>query len=215
MSPEISGAPIHPMKHPLIIGLTGGIGSGKSTVARMLEKRGYPVIDADLLGHRVLESSHPGFREVLEAFGKGILDQSGRISRPKLGLIVFQDPQKLETLNNISHPHIARMIEKESLRLAEERSVEIIFLEAALLIETGWQRKCHQVWIVNSDEERILERLALRNGSSPEEAKQRISSQLSPGKRLPHADFILENNGTPKELEERLEQVLEGLDEKI
>ena len=82
------------MKKPYIIGLTGGIGCGKSTVARMLEKRGYPVIDADLLGHRVLEPSHPGFNEVLQAFGKGILDQEGRISRPKLGLMVFQDPSE-------------------------------------------------------------------------------------------------------------------------
>ena len=198
------------MNPPVTIGLTGGIGSGKSTVARMLEKRGYPVIDADMLGHRVLESPHPGFREVLEAFGRGILDQHGKISRPKLGLIVFKDPQKLEKLNNISHPHIARMIEEESLKLSKEHSSKIIFLEAALLIETGWQQKCSQVWVIISNESNIIQRLAHRNGMNAEEVKQRISSQLSPEKRLVHADFILENNGTKKDLEKNLDQAING-----
>ena len=199
------------MKKPYIIGLTGGIGCGKSTVARMLEKRGYPVIDADLLGHRVLEPSHPGFNEVLQAFGKGILDQEGRISRPKLGLMVFQDPKKLEKLNSISHPHIARMIEEESLKLAQEKASRIVFLEAALLIETNWQETCQKVWVIDSKEENVLKRLALRNGLSREEAQQRISSQISSGERLEHADLVLENNGAESELEEKLKEALEDL----
>ena len=197
------------MKKPYIIGLTGGIGCGKSTVARMLEKRGYPVIDADLLGHRVLEPSHPGFNEVLQAFGKGILDHEGRISRPKLGLMVFQDPKKLEKLNSISHPHIARMIEEESFKLAQEQASRIVFLEAALLIETNWQETCQKVWVIDSKEENVLKRLALRNGLSREEAQQRISSQISSEERLEHADLVLENNGAESELEEKIDEELE------
>ena len=193
------------MKKPYIIGLTGGIGCGKSSVARMLEKRGYPVIDADLLGHRVLEPSHPGFNEVLQAFGKGILDQEGRISRPKLGLMVFQDPKKLEKLNSISHPHIARMIEEE----AQEQASRIVFLEAALLIETNWQETCQKVWVIDSKEENVLKRLALRNGLSREEAQQRISSQISSEERLDHADLVLENNSTEMKLEEKIDEELE------
>ena len=201
------------MNPPIIIGLTGGIASGKSTVARILEMRGYPLIDADILGHRVLEYPHPGFREVIEAFGTGILDHNGKISRPKLGLIVFQDPLKLEKLNNISHPYINRMIEQESLKLAKEHFSKIIFLEAALLVETGWQHKCSQVWVVTSNEANIIQRLAHRNGLNPEDAKQRISSQFSSEKRLVHADLVLENNGTQKDLEKKTNQVIKKFKE--
>ena len=199
------------MNTPVTIGLTGGIGSGKSTVARILEKRGYPVIDADTMGHQVLESPHPGFKEVIKTFGKGILDQHGKISRPKLGMIVFKDPQKLEKLNNISHPHITRMIEQESLKLSKEHSSKIIFLEAALLVETGWQNKCSQVWVVTSNEANIIKRLAFRNGLNAEEAKQRISSQLSSEKKKIHADLVLENNGTQKDLEKKINQIIKKL----
>ena len=167
------------------------------------------MIDADLLGHRVLEPSHPGFNEVLQAFGKGILDQEGRISRPKLGLMVFQDPKKLEKLNSISHPHIARMIKEESLKLTQEQASRIVFLEAALLIETNWQETCQKVWVIDSKEENVLKRLALRNGLSREEAKQRISSQISSEERLEHADLVLENNGAESELEEKIDEELE------
>ena len=203
------------MNKPVTIGLTGGIGSGKSTVARMLEKRGYPVIDADMMGHQVLEFPHPGFREVIKAFGKGILDQHGKISRPKLGLIVFKDPQKLEKLNNISHPHIDRMIKQESLKLSKEHSSKIIFLEAALLIETGWQQKCSQVWVITSKESYIIQRLAIRNGMNASEAKRKIASQLSSDKRLIHADFVLENNGTEKDLEKKIDQAIKGFQKQL
>ena len=123
--------------------------------------------------------------------------------------MVFQDPKKLEKLNSISHPHIARMIEEESLKLAQKQASRIVFLEAALLIETNWQETCQKVWVIVSLKENVLKRLALRNGLSREEAQQRISSQISSEERLEHADLVLENNGAESELEEKIDEELE------
>ncbi len=108
-----------------------------------------------------------------------------------------------------SWTHIARMIEEESLKLAQEQASRIVFLEAALLIETNWQETCQKVWVIDSKEENVLKRLALRNGLSREEAQQRISSQISSEERLEHADLVLENNGAESELEEKIDEELE------
>ena len=103
------------------------------------------------------------------------------------------------------------MIEEESLKLAQKQPSQIIFLEAALLIETNWLETCQKVWVIDSKEENVLKRLALRNGLSREEAQQRISSQISSEERLEHADLVLENNGAESELEEKLKEALEDL----
>ena len=132
-----------------------------------------------------------------------------------MGLIVFKDPKKLEKLNNITHPHIDRMIEQESLKLSKEHSSKIIFLEAALLIETGWQKKCSQVWVITSKKSYIIQRLSKRNGMNASEANRRIASQLSSDKRLIHADLVLENNGTEKDLEKKIDQAIKGFQNQL
>ncbi len=194
-----------------IIGLTGGIACGKSTVARLLEQHGFPVIDADRLGHRVLKQGHPGFKEVVQAFGEDILDGRGHISRPKLGTLVFQDPDKLEKLNRISHPHISSIIGKEARKLSQDQPGGVVFIEAALLIETGWHKQCWKIWIVTAEKETVLRRLAERNGLSREEAMLRIEVQMSQEDQLALADVILPNEGSPRDLELALEKVLKVL----
>ena len=199
------------MIKPKIIGLTGGIACGKSTVARLLEQQGYSVIDADHLGHRVLEPGHSGFREVVKVFGRNILDTQGSINRSKLGILVFQDQTKLERLNSISHPYIERMIEKEIQKLSSVSPDGLIFLEAALLIEAGWHKRCQSIWVVTADHERILKRITKRNRLSYEEAGQRIKAQISAEDRLTYANEVLYNNGTKKELKLKVDKYLKKL----
>ena len=125
-------------KEPILIGLTGGIASGKSTVIQYIRYQGYPVIDADKLGHKILESGNPGYGKVIEKFGKGILNKDKTVNRLILGGIVFSDPSKLKALNEISHPIIAEMVLKEFKSMVSKDSKGIVFLEAALLIEANW-----------------------------------------------------------------------------
>ena len=136
-------------KKPILIGLTGGISSGKSTVVQYIRYQGYPVIDADKLGHKVLEPGNPGYSKVVEKFGKGILNNDKTVNRLVLGRIVFADPSLLKVLNEISHPIMAEMVLKEFESIISEDSGGIVFLEAALLIEANWYNKCHHIWAVS------------------------------------------------------------------
>ena len=135
-------------KEPILIGLTGGIASGKSTVVQYLRYQGYPVIDADKLGHKVLEPGNPGYSKVLEKFGEGILNKDKTVNRLILGGIVFSDPAKLNSLNEISHPIIAEMVLKDFKSIVSKGSKGVVFLEAALLIEANWYKMCHHIWVV-------------------------------------------------------------------
>ncbi len=196
---------------PLLIGLTGGIATGKSIVAAKVREMGYPVIDADSLGHRVLVPDHPGSRQVIESFGTEILDRDGHIDRKKLGQLVFQDREKLRRLNAISHPFIAEMAEAEASRLATLENQGIVFLEAALLIEADWHEKCAKIWVVLSSREHVLQRLSARDGISFIQAMERIEAQLKPGERVPFADVLFENNSDRNSLEIQVEEAVKEL----
>lgn len=179
--------------HPLI-GITGGIASGKSTVATFLREQGYPVINADRLGHQILLKGQPGYQPVLDCFGQGILQENEEIDRQKLGSIIFNDACARQQLNQITHPLIAQRIERHLQELAEHFPHGTpIFLEAALLIESRWRERCDQIWVVLAPKERALERLQQRNGFTLEQAQARINSQLLPEERLPYASVVLEN----------------------
>ena len=195
----------------ILVGLTGGIASGKSTVIRYLRDNGYSIIDADKLGHRVLEPGTHGYKKVVETFGKGILHPEGTVNRPALGKIVFLDPQKLKRLNEISHPIIADMIQKEYEKLVSDCVRKIVFLEAAILIEANWHKVCQHIWVVTLDPEIAMLRLQERDGLNKTEAQARIESQLSPDDRLAYADVVLKNDGSQEDLIIKTQHALQEL----
>ena len=198
-------------KKPILIGLTGGIASGKSTVIQYIRYQGYPVIDADKLGHRVLELGNPGYSKVVEKFGKGILNKDNTVNRLVLGGIVFADPSQLKALNEISHPIIAEMVLKEFESIVSEDSRGVVFLEAALLIVANWYDMCHHIWVVTLDTVEATRRLQERDGLSESEARSRLESQLTPEERLAYADVVLNNDGSRKDLFSQTQRALEEL----
>jgi dephospho-CoA kinase len=190
-----------------VIGLTGGIASGKSTVAEMLRQRGAAVIDADRLGHRVLEPGSEGWHEVVTAFGPEVLAPDGSIDRKRLGALVFANPVARQRLNAISHPRIRAMAEEAIAQLRQAGTVPLAVLDAALLFEAGWDDLCDEVWVVSAPEEVALERLVSRNGLSVAAARERFRAQLPVEEKRARGDVVIENSGTLAELERQVEAV--------
>ena len=177
-----------------VIGLTGGIGSGKSTVSQFLAELGAVILDADKAGHETFQPDTEAWREVVAAFGQEILSPDGEIDRKKLGEIVFGHPESLLRLNQIMHP---RMYEMMKARIEEYRrqGVAVVVLEAALLIEASWASLVDEVWITVASEARILERLKEQRGLAEEQTLARIRSQLPSEERIKHADVVINNDG--------------------
>jgi dephospho-CoA kinase len=190
-------------------GLTGGIATGKSTVARMLVERGAILIDLDELAHEVETSGGEVWTQIVRRFGEGILFADGAIDRRKLGAIVFADSEKLKLLNGIVHPAVfARW--KERLGEIREKTPRAIVLSAIpLLIEAGMTEMVDLVVLVYISREKQVERLIERNGFSREEAMMRISSQMPIEEKLSHADVVIPNEGTVEETERTLDSVWE------
>lgn len=178
----------------LVIGLTGGIGTGKSEAARYLVSLGAALIDADLVGHEAYRPHAEAWERVVEAFGEEILQPNGEIDRRSLGAIVFSDPEQLARLNGIMHPLMARMVQERIEAFRSEGS-EVVVVEAALLFEAGWDSLVQEVWVTDASEEAVILRLEQRNGMSEEEARKRLSSQMSRSERLERADHVIDNSG--------------------
>jgi len=188
----------------ITIGLTGGIGSGKSTAAKILAELGAPIIDADKVGHEIYLPQTPAYRELIAAFGEGILGTDGTIDRRKLGPIVFADPAALRRLNAIVHPKMyARMGEiVAAMRRAGE--TRPIVVEAAILIEANWQPLFHEIWLVTAARERVIERIERDRGLKPEQTEARIRAQLSDEERRKRATAEIRNDGTLEELRDAI-----------
>jgi dephospho-CoA kinase len=184
----------------LTIGLTGGIGSGKSTVAKMLADLGAPSFDADKVGHEIYHPDGPAYREVIAAFGDGIVAADGTIDRKKLGPIVFADPAQLKRLEAIVHP---RMFQRMGQMVAEMRAQGVqapIVIEAAILIEAHWQPLFDEIWLVAAPREKVVQRVELERGLKPEQTQARIKAQLSDEERRKAATLVIDNSGTIEEL---------------
>ncbi len=194
----------------IIIGLSGGIASGKSTVAGFLREAGVPVIDADKLGHFALAKDGEAYTPVVEAFGPGILNESGEIDRQKLGAKVFGDAEQRRVLEGITHPAIARLAQK-GLQMVVERGESIAVYEAALLVETGIHKGFDALIVVSCAVARQMDRLMARNGFSKEAAAARIASQYPLEQKLEVADYIIENDGDFKETRTRTIQILDEI----
>ncbi len=194
----------------VVIGLTGGILSGKSTVAQMLSELGAVVIDADKIGHEVYRPQSEAWKEVVATFGSEILKQDGEIDRKRLADIVFHNPEALERLNQIMHPRMHDVMKEEIERLRRE-GVGVVVLEAALLVEAKWTDLVDQVWVTVAPEATVISRLKSRAGLSEEQALARIRSQLSLEERARHADVVINTDCSLNETR----AVVEGLWERI
>lgn len=179
----------------LVIGLTGGIGTGKSTVAGMLAERGALMLNADLVGHEAYLPHQNVWQDVVDAFGAGILNEKDEVVRSRLGEIVFKDPAALKRLNAIVHPWIYKRMEQLIANL-RERKTEVAVLEAALLFEAGWTPLVDQVWVTHASEATVLDRLQKRNGMTPEQITERIRAQMPADERLKGADVVVDTDGS-------------------
>ncbi len=178
----------------LVRGLTGGSGSGKSAVALMLQELGADLIDADKVGHEAYQVNSEPWQAVVDAFGKGILGPDGDIDRKKLGSVVFSDPSELDRLNAIMHPRMASMV-KNKIESLEENGSNVVVLEAAVLLEAGWDSLVDEVWTVTAPVDLVLERLNARNGMTYDEASRRIAAQMSVEDRLKSSQAEINNSG--------------------
>ena len=176
----------------LTIGLTGGIGTGKSEVSRILEKLGAQVIDADKVGHEAYKPHSPIWEEVVATFGEGILQGNEEIDRKKLGAIVFNDSQEMAKLNAIMHPKMADIISREITQLREDGAKAVV-LEAALLLEAGWDTLVDEIWVTYASEEEVVSRLQRRNNLPEEEIKRRIGLQLPFAEAATRAQVVVAN----------------------
>ena len=183
----------------LVIGLTGGIGTGKSEAARQLEELGALIISADQVGHEAYTVNTEAWEQVVATFGNGILQDDKEIDRRKLGGIVFADPSQLKKLNQIMHPRMARIV-SDKIEAFRGQGVDTVVVEAALLFEAGWDSLVEEVWVTDASEEIIIGRLRERNGLSEEEAKKRINSQMDRMERIGRSDFVINNSGDMAEL---------------
>jgi len=195
----------------IVVGLTGGYASGKSTVANMFVEMGAALIDADKLARKVVEPNKPAYLEIVAHFGKEILLENGEIDRKSLGDIIFKKDVEREILNNIVHP---RVLEEELLAIENIRVREpgaIVILNVPLLIESGHYRHCEKIVVVNIDEETHINRLIERDGFSRDEAVRRISAQMPLSEKIKLADFVIDNSGGIENTKKQVSEIYKKL----
>lgn len=186
-----------------VIGLTGGIATGKSSVASFFQARGAVVIDADQLAREAVEPGSRGLAEVAAAFGGGVLTADGRLDRRRLGEIVFSDSARRSRLEGILHPEIRRLAE-ERIACAARAGQRVLFYMAPLLLEAGVTDRVDEVWVVTVRPEVQLERLMRRDGISREEAQRIIDSQMPLAEKESYGRVVIDNSGTPEETSRQL-----------
>ncbi|HET6365382.1 MAG TPA: dephospho-CoA kinase [Nitrospirota bacterium] len=195
----------------LIVGLTGGIASGKSLVAKVFQDLGAHIIDADKIVHELLEPGQQAWEEVVKYFGPEIVFPDKTIDRRKLGAIVFNDAEKRAWLNQCLHPKVFAVYTARVKHLSARELDAIIVLDAALLIETGYHKKMDRIVVVYADQEQQMERLTSRDRFSREQALVRIRSQMPLSEKRKHADYVIENTGTREETEQQAREIFQKL----
>ncbi len=187
------------------IGLTGGIGTGKSTVASILAELGAHIIDADRVGHEVYQPNTPGWQQVVDAFGSGIVGTDGKIDRRQLGQVVFSDPNALARLNAIVHPLIRDSVRERIDARHSAGLREPIVVEAAILFEAKWYEIVDVVWVVIAPRDEVSRRIATERRLSIADIEARIAAQMSDSARRQLADVVIENTGPPADLRRQVE----------
>lgn len=189
-----------------IIGLTGGIGTGKTEVAELLRKFGAEVINADLIGHEIYVSGTPVWDDLVDEFGSRILNKIGEIDRCKLGDMVFSNPRALRRLNSITHPRILGTVQK-CLRNFENKQSEVVVVEAAILLDAGWVDMVDEIWVVVAEELDIAARVSSTRNLSEQQIKARIRSQMDQTKLISLADAVIYNNGDLHDLQNEVRSI--------
>ncbi len=189
-----------------VVGLTGGIGSGKSTVSRFLAELGAVILDADKVGHEALKPDTEVWQEVVAAFGRQILTPNGNIDRKKLGEIVFGNAEALARLNQIMHPRMYALV-KAQIEEYRRQGVDVVVLEAPLLIEAGWASLVDEVWVTVASESTVLNRLKQEMGLSEQQSLARIRSQLPSEERVKHADMVINTECDLDELRTKVDKL--------
>ncbi|MCX8071202.1 MAG: dephospho-CoA kinase [Candidatus Binatia bacterium] len=191
-----------------VIGLTGGIGSGKSTAAAILQQLGAAVIDADKVAHELYAPGTPGWQAVVAAFGREIVGADEQIDRKKLAAIVFADPNARQRLERIMHPLVTEEIRRRLAALRARGEKPLVVLEAALLLEAGWHELVDQVWLVTAPANVVVERLQQQRAMAPDDIEARRRAQMSDDVRRAYAHVVVENSGSLDELRRQLEVAL-------
>lgn len=189
-----------------VIGLTGGIGTGKSEVAATLAELGATVIDADAEGHLTYRRGSVGWQRVVDLFGESVLDEAGEVDRAKLGSLVFADAQALAALNAAVHPLIR---ERVAARLAElaEGSTEVAVVDAAVLYQAGWNDLTDEVWVVAAPAQAVADRLGAQRGMEQAAVRRRLEAQGDPAPLTTRADVVIDNTGSLEQLRARVMQL--------
>ncbi len=195
----------------LLVGLTGGIATGKSTVANLLRDLGAEIIDADVLAREVVEPGEPALDEIVAEFGRGVLEPTGRLDRKALGAIVFAEPERRRTLEAITHPRIRERFQRGLDALAARDFPGLVFFDAAVMIESGNYRNMDRLVVVVADEPTQIARLMARDGVDREEALRKIRSQMPLAEKAKLADYVIDNSGEPAATAARVRAVHQAL----
>jgi dephospho-CoA kinase len=186
------------------IGLTGGIGSGKSTVAQILAELGAFVIDADKVGHEIYLPGEEAWQQVTAVFGRDILAPDQTIDRKKLGALVFGSDDARKKLNGIVHPLMFQDIDRRIKAKRAEGFAKLIVVEAAILIEANWLPLADEVWLVVANKNAVINRVAMQRGMTAKDTEARIASQLADDERRKHAQVVIKNDGSLEELRQTI-----------
>lgn len=198
-----------PRERPFILGLTGNIACGKSTVLRLLAARGAATIDADAVYHELIVPGAPLWRALRQRFGESIIGPDGQVDRRALGAIVFADPAQLAALDALTHPAVLAAIHERIAALPPE--TDVVVIDAVKLIESGSAAECDAVWVVVCEPAQQVERLMRRNGLGRAEAEQRVAAQPPLGPKLARADVVLDNSGDLASLEAQVVAAWAGI----
>jgi dephospho-CoA kinase len=195
-----------------VIGLTGGIGSGKSTVSQYLSELGATIVDADKIGHEIYQPNTAVWQQLIETFGKQILTPDNTVDRKKLGEIVFGNPELLKKLDNLVLPAMFQ-IAKKKIESACKQGVRVVILDAPTLFEAKWDSLVEEVWVVVADEAIVIKRAMARTSLPEAQIRSRINAQMSNDQKIKRSNVVIHNNGSIKELREKV-KVLWGTIEK-
>ena len=192
-----------------VIGLTGGIGSGKSTVSGFLREKGFLILDADQIAHDITKKGSPVLQQIADAFGADMLDAVGNLQRKRLAAVAFSTPENKALLESLTTAEVVRLIEEQVVQLRNNAEYDIIFIDAPLLFEAGVDRLTDLVWMVSADEQIRIARVMARDQVSEADVLQRIANQMDNDEKIRRSQELIDNSSGKEELYQQVEALLE------
>ena len=195
----------------LLVGLTGGMGSGKTLASSFFHELGAYIIDADIICRKLVEPGQPALKEIVDSFGKDIIDKSGNLNRKELGQLVFCDPNQREKLENILHPKVFECEKLEYKAICRINPKALVIVDAALLIESENHKNMDKVIVINADENIRIQRILSRGKWNHKEIVARLKNQMPNEEKIKYADFVLENSKDKRHLKEQVKKIYTNL----